>query len=306
MLERITRINNNRVACKGVEEKVEADHINKHPEGSKDKINITKTLMKQEEINEGDALRSNDDIKLIGLNWLRMIKGHDNESQDGRKAGNEVDEDDVDKNPKYSESKWHCEIAVQGKKHEDWKSTSPKLLAELNIVWNLGPIRLIERVTTVKTKGLDQPETMMDIKDLVAVAEELGGVGQHRKGSSRMTRVPWSFPTSGDGSLRKWSTDKNYLRALKQSAPKRVNRRMQEETIEDRKELEQTSAEGFKKMIESSRKQSHQNMKMTLRDVNNFEKLKEVNAKKGLRQYWRKKTHTSSAFNNPMVEATRM
>ncbi|KAI8445682.1 hypothetical protein BY996DRAFT_6574595, partial [Phakopsora pachyrhizi] len=61
------------------EEKVEADHINKHPEGSNNKINITRTLMKQEEVNEGDALRSNDDFKLIGLNWLRMIKGHDNE-----------------------------------------------------------------------------------------------------------------------------------------------------------------------------------------------------------------------------------
>ncbi|CAH7673623.1 hypothetical protein PPACK8108_LOCUS8505 [Phakopsora pachyrhizi] len=35
-----------------------------------------------------------------------------------------------------------------------------------------------------------------------------------------------------------------------QYKPKRVNRRMQEETIEDRKELEQTSAEGFEKMIE--------------------------------------------------------
>ncbi|KAI8453578.1 hypothetical protein BY996DRAFT_6606235 [Phakopsora pachyrhizi] len=81
MLERTRRINNNRVACKGEEEKVEADHINKHPEGSKDKINITRTLMKQEEVNEGDALRSNDDFKLIGLNWLRMIEGHDNRNK---------------------------------------------------------------------------------------------------------------------------------------------------------------------------------------------------------------------------------
>ncbi|CAH7668676.1 hypothetical protein PPACK8108_LOCUS3218 [Phakopsora pachyrhizi] len=300
MLERITRINNNRVACKGVEEKVEADHINKHPEGSKDKINITKTLMKQEEINEGDALRSNDDIKLIGLNWLRMIKGHDNVEL-------RVDEDDVDKNPKYSESKWHCEIAVQGKKHEDWKSTSPKLLAELNIVWNLGPIRLIERVTTVKTKGLDQPETMMDIKDLVAVAswEELVSIEKVAFPYIWRWIFEEFFPQPPHPSYPKdhveWSTDKNYLRALKQSAVTTDSNMSQRG-----KELEQTSAEGFKKMIESSRKQSHQNMKMTLRDVNNFEKLKEVNAKKGLRQYWRKKTHTSSAFNNPMVEATRM
>ncbi|KAI8451238.1 hypothetical protein BY996DRAFT_6485605 [Phakopsora pachyrhizi] len=145
----------------------------------------------------------------------------------------------------------------------DPTSTSPELLAELNIVWNLDPIRLIERVMT----------TMMDIKDLVAVAswEELVSI----------EKPPHpSYPKDHAG-LDKFINTIQFMGK-------------NEETIEDRKELEQTGAEGFEKMIEN---QSHQNMKMTLRDVNNFEKLKEVNAKKGLSQYWREKTHNSSAFN---------
>ncbi|CAH7677316.1 hypothetical protein PPACK8108_LOCUS12453 [Phakopsora pachyrhizi] len=80
------------------------------------------------------------------------------------------------------------------------------------------------------------------------VKEELGGVGQHRKGSSGMTRVPRSFPTSGDGSLTSFFP--SLLIHHTQKIMQRVNRRMQEETIEDRKELGQTSAEGFEKMIE--------------------------------------------------------
>ncbi|KAI8442787.1 hypothetical protein BY996DRAFT_6522079 [Phakopsora pachyrhizi] len=47
------------------------------------------------------------------------------------------------------------------------------------------------------------------------------------------------------------STKSSELESLESlDEPKRVNRQTQEETIEDRKELEQTSAEGFEKMIE--------------------------------------------------------
>ncbi|CAH7690620.1 hypothetical protein BY996DRAFT_6411469 [Phakopsora pachyrhizi] len=37
------------------------------------------------------------------------------EIQDGRNTGKGVDEDNVKSKPEDSESKWHCEIAVQGK-----------------------------------------------------------------------------------------------------------------------------------------------------------------------------------------------
>ncbi|KAI8448322.1 hypothetical protein BY996DRAFT_6419874 [Phakopsora pachyrhizi] len=70
--------------------------------------------------------------------------------------------------------------------------------------------------------------------------------------------------------------------------PKRVNRRTPEETVEDRKELERTSAEGFEKMIELesrqleeftiriNKKRNQQNMRRHREFVNNFERLKKI------------------------------
>ncbi|KAI8444704.1 hypothetical protein BY996DRAFT_6425435 [Phakopsora pachyrhizi] len=140
----------------------------------------------------------------------------DEESQDERNANNGVvDEDDAESDPEDSESKWHCEVVVQGKNMKTRSSVAtliphphhPKLVAQLNIPWNLEPIRLIDKKSN---DGNDQalPQTeededemirlsVEDVKDLVAVScmwlivkEELGGVGQRRKGDRGWSFIP--------------------------------------------------------------------------------------------------------------------